>query len=521
MIRVMIVEDEPPINRLLQTLIESYGEPYQIVSSVYNGQEALDVVGELRPDVVFTDIKMPCVDGLELTKRLRVLYPDTLVVVISGYGDYETMRAMLQQNVFDYLLKPIQAKALGDLLRRISKTCIERRHQQMTQFFLQTIKSDTLDHTWPVSQYDCLVAGIGCVGSFPASLMHSYALENDAWPKESRVQQFDGFDAWQIAGTTNAEQVFILGFSHSQKFRIEQACIQFFQSLTPKYPLTVLFGKPVTSVADASISTNLLRNILPLHIRIGESQIFTFCDIQTDPCIPDFSLSREQQASIQFCIKQGNFSSFTDVVKELFNSFRQYRPSQYCVMRVLKWIVQCLESHILDKTCYDRYYADLLVDEAILNAFDYSSLQRSYLCICEDIFKIISQSKKKSTGIRDLVAEIADYLEQNFDQPITSTSLEEHFLFSSSYITQLFKKQKGISPNKYLLQIRAKKACELITLDPDITAKVLSETLGFSDPLYLYKFFKNETGYTLSEYKAKVHCKDSTQDHDHSQKKCE
>ncbi len=95
---------------------------------------------------------------------------------------------------------------------------------------------------------------------------------------------------------------------------------------------------------------------------------------------------------------------------------------------------------------------------------------------------------------------------QNFNQPITSSDLEEHFLFSSSYITQVFKKQNGVSPNKYLLQYRAKKACELIVQNPNITVKALADVLGFSDPLYLYKFFKNEVGCSLSEYKEKVRC---------------
>ena len=69
---------------------------------------------------------------------------------------------------------------------------------------------------------------------------------------------------------------------------------------------------------------------------------------------------------------------------------------------------------------------------------------------------------------------------QNFNQPITSSDLEEHF--------------------------RAKKACELIVQNPNITVKALADVLGFSDPLYLYKFFKNEVGCSLSEYKEKVRC---------------
>lgn len=503
MIRIMIVEDEPPINRLLQTLIEGYGCAYQIVAAVYNGQEALDVVEELKPDVIFTDIKMPRVDGLALTKQVHLLCPETLIVAISGYSDYETMRSMLQQNVFDYLLKPIQIKTFGDLLQRVSKACEERKQQQITQFFLQMIKDGIHNHNAQMTAalYNHFVVGIGCIGSYPASQIHSYVLENDIWSKKQLFRRFDSYDVWQFAGATNVEQIFILGFPDSSETEIQNACAELYESISTKYPLTILFGKPIRSVTDVGVSVNLLRNMLPMYIRIGQSQLFTFCDIQTAPCIPDYSLSREQQTVLQFCMKQQKQEAFHHAVQEIFRDFLQKQPSQYCVTQVLKWIVQCLESQILENSSYDRYYADLLIDEAILNAFDYSILEHSFFCICDDIFRIIDQSRRKSTGLRDLVTEIAEYLESNYDQPITNTSLEKHFLFSSSYIAKVFKKQKGVSPNKYLLQFRAKKACELIAADPNITAKQLSEALGFSDPLYIYKFIKNETGYTLSEYK--------------------
>lgn len=123
----MIVEDEPPINRLLQALIEACGSEYRIVASAYNGQEALDMIEEVQPDVVFTDVKMPCMDGLELTKQLHARCVGTLVVVISGYGDYQTVRAMLQQDVFDYLLKPVQPNVLNNLLQQIEKAVLDRQ----------------------------------------------------------------------------------------------------------------------------------------------------------------------------------------------------------------------------------------------------------------------------------------------------------------------------------------------------------------------------------------------------------
>ena len=235
LLRIMIVEDEPPINRLLQALIEACGSEYRIVASAYNGQEALDMIEEVQPDVVFTDVKMPCMDGLELTKQLHARCVGTLVVVISGYGDYQTVRAMLQQDVFDYLLKPVQPNVLNNLLQQIEKAVLDRQQQHMTQVFLQAMKNGTLRHClFPATHHMCFIAGIGCIGSYPSCLPHNYSLDTHAWP--TILNQFDGFNAWQVPGATNAEQIFILSFPHYNREKIELSPVfERFCTATTKY----------------------------------------------------------------------------------------------------------------------------------------------------------------------------------------------------------------------------------------------------------------------------------------------
>ena len=513
----MIVEDEPPINRILQKLIEQSGEEFCIVASAYSGSEALDLLDEVRPDAVFTDIKMPGIDGIALTAQIRRLYPQMMVVVITGYGDYENMRAMLQHNVYDYLLKPVKPDVMEDLLQRIRSNCIENQMKSFSSLPLNMNAGSLpgykngVGRTLSDLHYQFMVPGIACMGAFPGSLIKNEIFSEDPWGHENIVsvlslaQQEEGiFERWFLPGITNAERYVVLGFREKKPLAVSEACKITFKGTAQRFPLTMVFGNPTHSLEEVKKEFWRLRSLISLFIRIGESRLVVAAQEEAHLSVPDIDINSDKRALLSSYMKRGDYNMFSNMTDSIFTDFLEQRPSQYTLTRQLKSIVQELESLNPDQTCFDRYYSDLLVDQAILSSFDYKTLQAHFLDICSDVFRIIEAGKQKSTGLKDLVSEITYFLTDNYDKLITGKDLEEHFGFSSAYINQIFKKKKGLSPNKYLLQYRAKKACELIQYDPGITAKELARRLGIADELYLYKFFKKETGYTLSEYKTLI-----------------
>lgn len=504
MIRVMIVEDEPPINRLLQALVSEHKEDFQIVSAVYDGKEALDILPEILPDVVFTDIKMPGIDGTELVRHLRSNYPDIIPVVITGYGDYESIRAMLQQQVFDYLLKPINRVTMDNLLQNIKKANEDTIKKRVHQYFSQNVYHYLADRDLDLSsKYQCLVVSVVCVGAFPSSQLRSYTIPDRIWDKYGIVFfRQPQYDIWGLPGHTASEFMYVLGFRNKLEHDIRTACNYLWGTVPSQYPCTMLCSNSLDPTADIGLELNLLRNMLVLYTEIGKSRLVMDCTFHSRPDSHRFSTHPDQLDLLYHHINQTAVFQFEQQLNEIFLGYQKEEATQYTISRELKQIIQRLEQMIDDKSSYDHYYADLMVDESILNSLSLTQLRTNFLYICTDIFKIIERSKENKTGLRDLVSEVTDFLDQNYNKNITYQSLEEHFCFSSSYICQLFKKHNGVSPNKYLLQQRVKRACELIQNNPDITAKILSEQLGISDPLYFYKVFKNETGYTLSEYKA-------------------
>lgn len=120
MYKVMIVEDEPPLQRSLANIIETQNSEFKVISTAFNGQVALDLLKEDLPDVVFTDIRMPVMDGLNLMSHLSEKHPDIIIVVLSGYQEFDYARKSLQYGAFDYILKPVSKPEITCILSKIS-----------------------------------------------------------------------------------------------------------------------------------------------------------------------------------------------------------------------------------------------------------------------------------------------------------------------------------------------------------------------------------------------------------------
>lgn len=119
MYKVFIADDEMWVIIGLKKLIEKSGLPFCVIGEANNGVTALEELEKRKPDIVFTDIRMPGCDGLELIRRVREKQLKSRIVFISGYADFEYARTAMRLEAFDYLLKPIEQEKLNDVLQRL------------------------------------------------------------------------------------------------------------------------------------------------------------------------------------------------------------------------------------------------------------------------------------------------------------------------------------------------------------------------------------------------------------------
>jgi len=115
--KILIIDDEKPTLSMFRLLLEAYG--YKVLTAE-NGRIGIETFERESPAVVFTDIKMPGIDGLEVLRRIKSIDPGVPVIVITGHGDRDLEQQAMDLNATTFIHKPIQRKALEEALERVA-----------------------------------------------------------------------------------------------------------------------------------------------------------------------------------------------------------------------------------------------------------------------------------------------------------------------------------------------------------------------------------------------------------------
>lgn len=137
MINVLIAEDEPPILNSIAKLIHSLDSDFIVCARAKNGLEVLQCLNSQPINIIFTDIKMPLLNGLDLIQEIRNRSLNVPIVILSGYNDFSYAKKALKLGVFDYLLKPIDPEELSNTLGRLKQLYANTVKEQQQHFFHQ------------------------------------------------------------------------------------------------------------------------------------------------------------------------------------------------------------------------------------------------------------------------------------------------------------------------------------------------------------------------------------------------
>lgn len=128
--RIILVDDEEEVRKGIIRKIDWETLGFQVVGDAENGQDALEKIEQLEPDVVMTDIRMPYMDGLTLTSWIRQKYPSVKVLIFSGFDDFEYAQQAIKLNVTEYILKPVNVEELTRILNKVRENLDQEIEQR-------------------------------------------------------------------------------------------------------------------------------------------------------------------------------------------------------------------------------------------------------------------------------------------------------------------------------------------------------------------------------------------------------
>lgn len=155
MLKAVIFDDEYIVLQGLQTMIDWKQYGIELAGTAANGTDALALFEATRPDIVFTDIRMPGMDGLEVIENILSMAPDTICIVFSGFNEFEYVKKALKLGVVDYLEKPITIPMIEEAIKRTIEKIEHRQNVSMIQSKWNDMRAELLEK----ATFDLLLLG--------------------------------------------------------------------------------------------------------------------------------------------------------------------------------------------------------------------------------------------------------------------------------------------------------------------------------------------------------------------------
>jgi two-component system, response regulator YesN len=154
--KVILVDDEAEVIDIMEAKIRWSELGFEVVGSAKNGVKALELVEKLQPDVVLTDIRMPYMDGLELSRKLNQDYPNIYIILCTGFDEFEYAKEAVHLDIKEYLLKPISAAELSESLMRLKENLDKEREEKLNVRKLENYFQESL----PALQSNLFISSI-------------------------------------------------------------------------------------------------------------------------------------------------------------------------------------------------------------------------------------------------------------------------------------------------------------------------------------------------------------------------
>ncbi|MGL4736451.1 MAG: response regulator transcription factor [Cellulosilyticaceae bacterium] len=496
MLKIMVVEDEPPILRGICNKIKKAHTNCEIVHTAYNGQAAIDYLTENPVDIVFTDINMPLISGLELLEYINQHHPQIITIILSGYQEFEYAKKALRLGAYDYLLKPLD---LTEITKIIGKIIQELQQLQLCEVFqgheiYQSSPGFTLK-----PPFDLISV---CLGSFPTTGSYALSYWQSYWQEMDLENQLltllpQHTTYCLMSGKNPKERLLLLQGLSKAQLKVVTATLYDALQLQGQ-PCTLIHLLPQQDLETLYASYIKFSLEYPHMIIFGTAQLI---DLAHRPAYTMHLIAPTAEKQLIHALEKQHLSLFKKTLLGIFDTFASQQLSQANLETLLNHIVLlCKKTHFIST---DGYVVEQLLHSHLIACSDYAQL-------FEQTITTLAQyhTQQGTTDTQDkasLIEQIECFIQAHITEPITNQDLSEHFGLVPTYISKLFKTYKGSSPSEYMMMLRIEKAKEMLLQNPDLLSKDIAQIVGYSDPLYFSRVFKKSTGMYPSEYRKHTH----------------
>lgn len=470
MYKVLIVDDESWVVESLKASMDWGSHGFEVSGAAYSGLEALQWMERAKPEVVFTDIRMPGMTGLELIKKGSELPWAPKFVVVSGYAEFAYAQRALNFGASAYCLKPYDEQEIAGVLAKLKKTLdTERVHAESRLLHLLTERTDADSdrlhaelakwglHLDPAHGIGALVAAFED-GTQPDPLPGPGLRLKIGRSKMLYVMDYDRLGA--AAGELAARQGFKgAGISgRCREVRMLKQAIGAASLLSNQYFIT---GKPGVFWDRGDAQGEVKERIRQIGAAIGNKDLTALLR-----CFDDIKgLFREGRVTVQEALHLYN-AAFAFLYSVHGDENDSMLPNYEQLMEQFA-------------SGFD------MIDDLSMAAIRGMGPHTEY--------------EAKESG-NETFKSILQYVHDNYRNAISIQTLTQTFYVHPNYVSQLFKKETGETFTSYVTRLRISYACELLKQTGDLVGEI-AEKAGYQDYFYFTRMFKKVTGRTPTQFR--------------------
>lgn len=523
LLKLVIVDDEPI---LLQGLLETYdwkGMGFEIAGTAQSGEQAIQVIREVKPQVVLTDIRMKQITGLMVMEEIQKLGMECLFIVLSAYRDFGYAQQACDLGAFAYLLKPIDEAKLWETMQNAYDTCIEQMENEAklenwenflikdAASFLQVVVQKYVLNSIPKEKVEEVFRAFGNVLgerdkfiTVCVDIDLTYKITNSLSYEASRFALLNFLEDkirqqyfyWRFEGEDNT-CLFVVKTEDNSVVRelkklLEQA------KKEENSPVVAAISKPYKGVQGIKRSCEEAQKLFSLASVSGASAF-------TIPEEVEEQAEKNYSADAELLIVNAVRKNSEKDLKEAFIRFIYCLPQeeelqcQYMHKVMLKTELMLEDSYGMTgelREKFQNYYSNL----QNLNAA--RAVDVCYKILCSAIEIRMEESGTDETKyFKEYMSDAVSYIEEHLDdEELSIVSVAAHVYLNPVYFGRVFKNTFQMTFKKYLLQRRMEKAKHLLEEGGGSIGDIC-EQVGINNPSYFSHLFKQYTGKLPSEYK--------------------
>lgn len=532
MYHVLVADDEPRHRRGIGEMIKTYRPDYRLFMAK-DGTEALRIATDTRIDIMFTDIRMPNMDGLTLIEHLRERSESMKIVILSVYGHFEYARQALKFGAFDYLLKPLEPKDIAEMLDKLDTAIEKERIRVLDRASLK----EKLSSAIPVYEQHLLSRWIrsaanedelqeierlvpqGQVGLVIVCKLSESEIDGK-YLREEFAEVKTSLKGWmgQVTEPIGPALSFyldgdepmlvsVIAPSHSLEWLMRseaERLTEFIEQVRLEFGLTLSIGVGdgvVDLYREAPRSFKQALHALDYTFYCGSGKLIVSNEIAYNPSKPSLELIPADTgiaAAVANRDRETALEALSLLIRQLLDGdYPSPDHLKHSILYVLVNLVKASETSIRSEEA-GNFISEMEFQIPACRALEEVKEKAGYY-----LNRIIDsiESRKNNKNER-IIAMCKTYLAEHYMEDLSLELIAKRFFFSAAYFSSFFRAHTSMTFTEYLLRLRMEKAKEMLK-DGNRKISEIALSVGFRDAGYFTRIFKRETGLSPEEFRKK------------------